>query len=106
MGKVASLDAAAPFLQLIFQASKLQARALLETVDTKQIRAIREIIHNLLEGGFPLTSTEQTYIERRRKVLTRIIRKRGYKAGDIIGRHHRIVYETLCLVEDYILPLL
>ncbi len=106
MGDTTALKAVAPFLQLLFQASKVQARALLETVDLKQIRAVREIIFNVLNEQIPLTESQQESVKNREKVLQRIVLHKGYQAGDVIARHHRIVYETLCMVHDHILQLL
>ncbi len=101
-----NLKQVANFLRLLFQAGKLQARALLETLDIKQIRAVREIIYNVLEGALSLTEAQQESINKRRKVLQRVVRNKGYKSGDVIARHHRIVYQTLILLKDHILPLL
>ncbi len=106
MGDTSNIKGVEHFLRLLFAAGKLQVRALLETLDIKQIRAVREIIFNTLDGAVPLTESQEEAINKRKKVLQRIIRKKGYKSGDLIARHHRIVYQTLCLVRDHILTLL
>ncbi len=106
MAQSSNLKEASAFLQLLFKASNLQARALLETMDTKQIRAVREIIFNILNETIPLTEHEQDLVDKRRKILQRIIRLKGYKSSDVTARHHRVVYKTLCMVKEHILPLL
>ena len=105
MGDISNIKGVDHFLHLLFTAGKLQVRALLETLDIKQIRAVREIIFNTLDGAVPLTEAQEAIINKRKKVLQRILRKKGYKSGDLIARHHRIVYQTLCLVKDHILTL-
>ena len=100
------LKSVSHLLKLLFETSKLQARALLETLDMKQIKAVREIIYNILHGDLPLSESQQETVKKRSKILERIVRKKGYKAGDAIARHNRIVYQTLCLVRDHILPML
>ncbi len=101
-----NLKQVANFLRLLFEAGKLQSRALLETLDIKQIRAVREILFNVLEGAVTLTDGQQEWVNKRKKVLQRVVRNKGYKSGDVIARHHRIVYQTLILLKEHILPLL
>ena len=94
------------FLQLLLKTTKLQAHALLDTLDRNQVLAVREIISNILEDNVELGETQKIVINRRRSVLQRIVKRKGHKSAVLIARHYRLVHDTLLLVKDTVLSLI
>ena len=94
------------FLQLLLSTTKLQAHALLDTLDRKQVQAIREILFNILHKNIEHTTLQSPIIKKRTLVLSRIIKSTGAKAGNLIAKHYRTVHHTLLMFKDYILHIL
>ncbi len=94
------------FLQLLLNMSKLQAHALLDTLDKNQVRAVREIISNILEDNVELDEEQRSIVNRRRTVLQKIVKRKGQKSAHLIARHYRLVHHTLLMIKDTLLSLI
>ena len=101
-----TLREAKHFLLLLLTTSKLQAHALLDTLDKKQLQAIREILFNILNRNISLSTSQLDIIKRRATLLGKIIKIKGKKSSDLIARHYRTVYNTISMVKEDILKLL
>ena len=88
-----------PFLELYLKASLLQRRALLQTVSVSQLRALSEIVHNVLVGNVSLTPAESEKLKKKRDLL--------YAVGDmrVKQRRKKIVFQTGAYIIQYILSL-
>ena len=86
-----------PFLELYLKASLLQRRALLQTVSVSQLRALSEIVHNVLVGNVSLTPAESEKLKKKRSLL--------YVLGDKRVRHSRKkrVLQTGANIIQYVL---
>ena len=57
------------FLELFVQAGLGQRKALLQSVSETQLKAISEIVHNVLKGNVPVTSEQQKTLKKYRTLL-------------------------------------
>ena len=57
------------FLEHYVQAGYKQRKALLQTVSEVQLKAIGEIVHNVLKGNVPLSSEQQNILRKHRSIL-------------------------------------
>ena len=98
-----SLKKSVHFLKLILNASKLQAQALLDTATRQQLAAIIEVLDNIIAASEDtLTQAQLVVIQRWKKVLTRIVKKKRDRA-ELISRHYKIVHTVLVSFKQLIL---
>ena len=57
------------FLEHFVSAGLKQRKALLRTLTDLQLKAIGEVIHNVLKGNVPVTSEQQHLLKRHRSIL-------------------------------------
>lgn len=58
-----------PFLEHFVRVGLKQRKAILQTISGVQLKAIGEIIHNVLKGNVPLSSEQEDYLKKHRSVL-------------------------------------
>lgn len=85
----------ADFVALLLNTSFIQAQALLDTITTKQIKAISEILKNLLK--IPVGDQIKTEIEKNEKLIRKIAHSKiGLtKKARIIGLHRKKIIHIL-----------
>ena len=88
-----------PFLELYLKAGLLQRRSLLQTLSVSQLRALSEIVHNVLVGNVSLTPVEIEKSKKKRHLL--------YVVGDKRVKHRRKkrVLQTGANIIQYVLCL-
>lgn len=91
-------------LMLDEQTPKEQKFGLLYTASPVQIRALTEIVHNLLLGSLTLNESLIKLICKRRKLLLNFSNpERSFKTKPLRS-HYRYFTELLCLASPVILP--
>ena len=60
------------FQLLMSTTSKLQRRQLVDTITNDQLRALIQIVVNLLQNIIPLTPSKKTHLKKHRKVIRQI----------------------------------
>lgn len=93
------------YLYLIFTATPIQKRALIQTSSTAQLKLIAEIVYNALKGQLKLSRKTEKLINKYKSVLTKISEKkqpesRRYK---LIYKHWRIILNVLLALKNIIL---
>jgi len=63
------------FLQLLLSTHRAQKKALLNTINSEQLKAIGEIALNILHGIIPLTSPQKKVLSRYRDAIRSIAHK-------------------------------
>ena len=58
------------FLELLRTTRKLQRQALLRTIDKSQLKALSEIIHNVIKGSIILSPSDKNRLKKYKKVLS------------------------------------
>lgn len=93
-------------LMLDEQTPKEQKFGLLYTASPVQIRALIEIVHNLLLGSLTLNESLIKLIRKRRKLLLNFSNpERSFKTKlRALRSHYRYFTELLCLASPVILP--
>ena len=93
-------------LLLDLHTTKEQRYGLLYTASTHQIRALVEVIHNLLHGNLQLNQKTKTLISKRRKILENFAdTKYSLKSKTrSLKTHYRYFSEVLYLTSKLILP--
>lgn len=88
------------FLYLLLTTTKEQKRALLYTITKRQVQAISEVAHNLL--NLPLKQSVGVIIERRRKTLQKIGNKKFSvrTRSSLIKKHMTQLLDTFQLVKS------
>lgn len=71
------LESQRPFLELLRICGKKQRKALLKSIEKKQLQALSEIVHNVIRGTIVLTTSEKKVLKRYRKSLNKLGRKRA-----------------------------
>ena len=57
------------FLEHFLKAGLKQRKVLLQTITDVQLRALGEVIHNVLKGNVPLTTEQKRKLKRYRRIL-------------------------------------
>ena len=65
------------FLEVLRTCNKKQKRALLKTIDKKQLNALSEIAHNVIIGTIILTPIEKNRLKKYKKILTILGKKKA-----------------------------
>ena len=91
---------------LMTTTSSTQRKALLDTITNEQLKALTEVIHNLLQGNIPITETQKRNL-RKHKMFLRILgnpkvpfsRKRDTlcRKGSVVGTVLKIAAPQLRL---------
>lgn len=63
------------FLHLLRTTNKDQRKALLNTIDKSQLKALSEIAHNVIKGTIVLTPSEKAKLKRFKKIIAILGRK-------------------------------
>jgi Zn-dependent oligopeptidase len=58
------------FLEVLCTTRKLQRQALLRTIDKSQLKALSEIIHNVIKGSIILSPSDKNRLKKYKKVLS------------------------------------
>ena len=89
------------FLKLFYTTSKFQQRVLLDSATDLQVKALSEIILNVLDGF----GSSFSQVQKRRRVLRKFFRKGSTVARrrHLIQSHPVIVLETLLLARKQVL---
>jgi Zn-dependent oligopeptidase len=61
------------FLELLRTTRKLQRQALLRTIDQSQLKALSEIIHNVIKGSIILSPSDKNRLKKYKKVLSTLV---------------------------------
>lgn len=93
------------FLDLLLQTSKRQAKALLNTITSEQVLLIIEVIKNILELILPKKA--RYYVERKRKLLQKIIAKSISKTKKalLIKKHSSLLLLLFYAIKQQLLGL-
>ena len=65
------------YLQLLLITHRSQQKALLNTINLEQLKAISEIALNILHGVIPLTASQKKVLSRYRNIIRLIGQKTG-----------------------------
>lgn len=65
------------FVGLLLRADKHQKRVLLQTITKAQMRALIEIVYNILHGYGQLSETDKKYLRKYQSLIRQFIQKRG-----------------------------
>ena len=63
----------AHFIGLLLNADKRQKRALLQTVSKNQMRALVEMIYNILHGYGNITEIDKNYLKKYQSIIRHLI---------------------------------
>ena len=64
-----------PFLRLFMTASHEQKKALVKTITTSQMRAVIQIVYNIIRGSRNLSESNKRKVRRYKPVILRFIEK-------------------------------
>ena len=93
-----------PFLELFVKAGLKQRKALLQTLTNQQLKAVSEIVHNVLIGNVPLTSDQQKALKKYRSLLYIIGDKRINRSEKkrVLGKGANPLLYALKIALDHI----
>lgn len=63
------VEKARHFILLLLESTDLQAKVLLQTINNQQVTAISEVVYNLLQGSFTLTSTLKAELQKSKSLF-------------------------------------
>lgn len=93
------------FVGLLLNADKKQRHALLQTISTRQLEAVIEIIFNILHGYGSLPDKDKKRIRRYQAVIRSFVNRRTPNARrkQMLQKYFNIFYPMLKVVQNYII---
>ena len=72
------------FICLFSSTTIPQRKALVNCITRKQLKAISEIVHNVIKGTVPLTHSEKLKLEKHKKALLTLGRKKSIRRDTVL----------------------
>ena len=94
----------AHFIGLLLNTDKRQRRVLLQSISKQQLRAVIEIIYNVLQGYGNITEKDKKYLEKYRSVIRRLVDKRisSLSRKKLLIKYFFIVHRLLQVIQKHI----
>ena len=92
------------YVGLLLQADKRQKKALVKTVTNNQMKALVEIVYNILHGYGSLSADDKSYLRKYQSIIRRFVHKRFASAPrrQLLQRHIQIFSRLLKSIEKNI----
>lgn len=89
---------------LLLNTDKRQRRVLLQSISKQQLRAVIEIIYNVLQGYGNITEKDKKYLEKYRSVIRRLVDKRisSLSRKKLLIKFIFIVHRLLKVIQKHI----
>ena len=92
------------FVGLLLYADKKQRSALLQTISTRQLEAVIEIIFNILHGYGRLPDKDKKRLRRYQAVIRKFVGRRTPNARRkrILQKYFKVFYPMIKVIQNYI----
>lgn len=94
----------AHFIGLLLNTDRRQKRVLLQTISKQQLRALIEIIYNVLQGYGNITEKDKSYLEKYRSIIRLLVDKNisSLRRKKLLIKYFFIVHRLLKVIQKHI----
>lgn len=92
------------FVGLLLRADKKQRRALLQTISTRQLDALVEIVYNILHGYGTLTEKDKKHLRRYQSVIRNFVNRRmsHSRRKQLLQKYYNIFFRLIKVIQKYL----